>query len=285
VVHLFALSRRAGFPLSLDRLNTLSEKVPVLVDCKPAGKGYMEDFHHAGGMPVLLKALAPLLDLNQMTVTGRTLKEELADVPEPGPWQDTIRPLSEPLKGPGAIRAVFGSLAPDGAVIKAAAATAELTRHRGPAVVFESPEDAAGRIDDPGLGITPDHVMVLRNAGPIGAGMPEAGSLPIPKYLARKGVRDMVRVSDARMSGTAYGTVVLHCAPEAAAGGPIGLVKDGDMIELDLEEKRIDLLVEEAELARRQVQFVPPAPPRRGWRRLYAEHVMQANEGADLDFL
>jgi dihydroxy-acid dehydratase len=285
VVHLLALARRAGIPLSLARLNQQSQTVPVLVDCKPAGKGYMEDFHHAGGVPVLLKSLAPHLDLAQMTVTGRTLGEALAAVPEPGHWQTTIHSLDEPLMGPGAIQAVFGSLAPEGAVIKAAAATPELTRHRGPAIVFESPEDAAARIDDPTLGITPDHVMVLRNAGPIGAGMPEAGSLPIPKYLARQGVRDMVRVSDARMSGTAYGTVVLHCAPEAAAGGPIALVQDGDFIELDLEAKRIDLLVAEPELARRRAAFRAPDLPLRGWKRLHAEHVLQAHEGADLDFL
>jgi dihydroxy-acid dehydratase len=178
-----------------------------------------------------------------------------------------------------------GSLAPDGAVIKSAAASKELFHHRGPAVVFESPEDVARRIDDPALGVTPDSVLVLRNAGPIAAGMPEAGAIPIPKYLATKGVKDMVRVSDARMSGTAYGTVVLHVAPEAAVGGPLALVHDGDTIELDVAGGRIDLCVESAELTRRRAQFVPPPLPERGWRRLYAQHVLQANEGADLDFL
>ena len=285
VVHLLAMARRAGISLSLTQLNEVSRRIPVLVDCKPAGSGYMEDFHHAGGMPALLKNLAPYLDLEQMTVTGRTLGRELENAPAPGDWQSVIRTLENPLKGPGAIQAVFGGLAPDGAVIKAAAATPELTRHRGPAVVFESPEDAALRIDDPALGITPDHVMVLRNAGPVGAGMPEAGSLPIPKYLARQGIKDMVRVSDARMSGTAYGTVVLHCSPEAAVGGPLALVRDGDLIELDLAENRLDLLVEESEISRRRAELKLPELPARGWARLYAEHVLQAHEGADLDFL
>ena len=170
-------------------------------------------------------------------------------------------------------------------MIKVAAATPSLLHHRGPAVVFESPQDAADRIDDPSLRITPDHVIVLRNAGPVGAGMPEAGSLPIPRYLAEAGVRDMVRVTDARMSGTAYGTVVLHCSPEAAVGGPLALVRDGDEIELNVPERRLDLLVDERELARRREQFTPPPLPERGWRRLYAEHVLQAHLGADLDFL
>jgi dihydroxy-acid dehydratase len=169
--------------------------------------------------------------------------------------------------------------------LKAAAASPSLMCHTGPAVVFESPEDAAGRIDDPALGITPDHVMVLRNAGPVGAGMPEAGSLPIPKYLAQAGVKDMVRVSDARMSGTAYGTVVLHCSPEAATGGPLALVHDGDLVELDVEARRIDLIVDEATLERRRAAWSPPPLPARGWRRLYAEHVLPAHLGADLDFL
>lgn len=285
VVHLLALARRAGISLTYDDLNDLTARVPVLVDCKPAGAGYMEDFYHAGGVPVLLKELAPLLDLGARTVTGKTLGENLASVSPPGDWQTTIRTLDAPLMPSKAIVALFGSLAPGGAVLKAAAATAGLMRHRGPAVVFDSPEDAAARIDDPALAITPQHVMVLRNAGPVGAGMPEAGSLPIPRYLARQGVRDMVRVSDARMSGTAYGTVVLHCAPEAAVGGPLALVQDGDVIELDVGERRIDLLVPEEELSRRRQALILPPAPERGWARLYARHVLQASEGADLDFL
>jgi len=285
IVHLLAIARRAGVALTLGDFQEASEQVPVLVDCKPAGSGYMEDYHQAGGTATLMKALEPLLDLSALTITGQTVGQILASVPEPGSWQSTIRNLSHPLKPPGAITVVYGSLAPDGAVIKTAAASPALIHHQGPAVVFESPEDAARRIDDPSLGITPEHVMVLRNAGPVGAGMPEAGSLPIPKYLAEKGVRDMVRVSDARMSGTAYGTVVLHCAPEAAVGGPISLVCNGDRIAINLTTNRIDLLVDENELNRRRANFKPKPIPDRGWKRLFAKHVLQANQGADLDFL
>ncbi|MCX5759446.1 MAG: dihydroxy-acid dehydratase [Candidatus Hydrogenedentes bacterium] len=276
---------RAAFLNALDDFDAVSRRVPLLVDCKPAGKGYLEDMHFAGGMPALLKALEPLLDVSAMTITGRTLGEYLREVPPPGSWQTTIRTLDHPLGSTGALAIVKGSLAPDGAVLKTAAASKDLLCHRGPAVVFESPEDAIERIDDPALGITQDHVMVLRNAGPVGAGMPEAASLPIPKYLAREGVKDMVRVSDARMSGTAYGTVVLHCSPESAVGGPLALVRDGDLISLDLDARRIDLLVDESELARRREAFMPPPLPPRGWRRLYAERVLPSHLGADLDFL
>ena len=193
--------------------------------------------------------------------------------------------MDTPLGPTGSLVTLRGSLAPDGAVLKAAAATPALLSHRGPAVVFESPEDAAERIDDPSLEITPDHVLVLRNAGPVAAGMPECGSLPIPRYLAEAGIRDMVRVSDARMSGTAFGTVVLYCSPKAAIGGPLALVRDGDTIELNVSKRRIDLLVDESELERRRAAFVPPPLPKRGWRRLYAQHVTQAHLGTDLDFL
>ena len=285
IIHLIAIARRAGIELSLKAFNIAARKVPVLVDCKPAGKGFMEDLHAAGGVPVILKALEPVLDLTTLTVTGRSLGEELNQVSPPGDWQTTIRTLSEPLLPTRAITSVFGSLAPDGAVIKSAAATPELMKHKGPAVVFESPEDAVNRIDDPVLGIKPDHVRVLRNGGPVGAGMPEAGSLPIPKYLAMHGVKDMVRISDARMSGTAYGTIVLHCSPEAAVGGPISLVQDGDLIQLDVEDERLDLLVEPEELSVRAASNTPPELPERGWARLYAQHVMQAHLGCDLDFL
>ncbi|MBU2643344.1 dihydroxy-acid dehydratase [bacterium] len=285
VVHITAMARRAGIKLTSDDYNAAAEKVPVIVDCKPAGKGYMEDLHRAGGVPVLLKELAPFLDLSALTVTGKTLGEMIAPVQPPGEWQTTIRRLSDPLYPGNAIVSLKGSLAPNGAVIKAAAANPELIRHVGKAIVFESPEDAIARLDNPELGITPDHVMVLRNGGPIAAGMPEAGSLPIPRYLSSQGVKDMVRVSDARMSGTAYGTIVLHCCPEAAAGGPIALVRDGDLIELDVENRRIDLLVDAAELTMREKAFRPPPLPARGWARLYAQHVTQADEGCDLDFL
>ena len=185
----------------------------------------------------------------------------------------------------GSLVVLTGTLAPDGAVIKAAAATEDLKTHTGPAAVFESPQDVANRIDDPALGLTPEHVLVLRGAGPVAAGMPEAGSIPIPRYLAEQGVLDIVRVSDARMSGTAYGTVVLHCCPESATGGPLALVRDGDRISLDVASQRIDLLVEPDELDRRRAHVHPPDLPPRGWRRLYAEHVLPASEGADLDFL
>ncbi len=284
IVHLLAIARRAGIPLQLDDFDEVAKNTPLLVDCKPAGSGYMEDLHRAGGVPALLKALEPLLHLEAKTITGKTIGELLQDVSPPGSWQTTIRTLDAPLGPAGALAVLRGSLAPDGAVIKAAAATPALMNHRGPAVVFESAEDAQ-RIDDPELGITPDHVLVLRNCGPVGAGMPEAGSLPIPKYLAAQGVKDMVRVSDARMSGTAYGTIVLHCSPEAAIGGPLALVENGDIIELNVEERRVDLLVEPEILEERKRRLALPPTPERGWHKLYVEHVQQAHLGADLDFL
>ncbi|MFI5398808.1 MAG: dihydroxy-acid dehydratase [Candidatus Binatia bacterium] len=285
IVHLIAIARRAGVSLTLDDVHQVSQRVPLLVDCKPAGSGYLEDLHRAGGVPVLMKALVPLLDSSTVGITGRALGDLLREQSPPPNWQRTIRTLDKPLGPTGALVTLRGSLAPDGAVLKRAAATESLLHHCGPAAVFESPEDVAARIDDPALHITPQHVLVLRNAGPVAAGMPEAGSLPIPRYLAKQGVRDLIRVSDARMSGTAYGTIVLHCSPEAATGGPIGLVQNGDLIELDVANRRIDLLVDPAELARRRERFIPPPLPQRGWRRLYAEHVLPAHLGADLDFL
>ncbi len=285
IVHLLAIARRAKIKLSLDDFDQVADRIPLLVDCKPAGKGYMEDFHRAGGVPVLLKALESKLDLSARTIRGGNLGDLLNEVAGPGDWQTTIRTLKKPLGLPGTLSIVRGSLAPDGAVVKTAAATSSLLKHKGPAVIFESPEEAARLIDDPALGITPEHVMILRNAGPVGAGMPEAASLPIPRYLARQGVRDMVRVSDARMSGTAFGAVVLHCSPEAAVGGPLALVNNGDLIELDVAAGRLELLVETSELAKRRKHFTPPPTPERGWRRLYAGHVQQAHLGADMDFL
>ena len=285
VVHLLAVARRAGVGLRLDDFDRIARTVPLLVDVKPSGAGYMQDFHNAGGVPVLLKALADVLDLSTMGVDGKTLGERLASVRPPEHWQDVVRTLDAPLGDVAALAVLHGSLAPDGAVIKTSAATPELLHHEGPALVFESPEDAAARLDDPGLDITADHVLVLRNAGPIAAGMPEAGSLAIPRKLAAAGVRDMVRVSDARMSGTSFGTVVLHCAPESAAAGPLALVRDGDRIRLDVTNRRIDLVVDEAELTRRRGELRPYELPARGWRRLHAECVLQANEGADLRFL
>ncbi len=285
VIHLIAIARRAGIALTLEDIHEAARKTPVLVNCKPVGTGYMEDFHKAGGLPVLWKALESRLDPETVNVNGMALGKILADTPPPAAWQDTLGTLENPIGPPGALVVLRGTLAPDGALIKRAAAALDRQRHRGPAAVFESPDDVAARIDDPKLGLTPDHVLVMRNAGPVAMGMPEAGSLPIPAYLAKKGVVDMVRVSDARMSGTAYGTVVLHCCPEAAVGGPLALVRDGDMIELDVENRRLDLCVPAEELARRKAGHVPPRASGRGWRRLYAEHVLPAHLGADLDFL
>ena len=283
VVHLLAIARRAGVDLSLDDFHTAAQQVPLLVDCKPAGTGYMEDFDKAGGVPVLLKALEPMLDLDEIGVSGQTLGALLQDVAAPGAWQTAIRTLDAPLGPASSLVVLKGSLAPDGAVLKKATSSPHLHKHRGPAIVFEGPDDAE-RVDDPALGITPEHVLVLRGAGPVALGMPEAGSMPLPKHLAAQGVEDMVRVSDGRMSGTAYGTVALHVAPEAAVGGPLALVRDGDLIELDVEAGRLDLLVPEETLARRRAEWTAPAAPARGWRRLYAERVLQANLGADLDF-
>ncbi|MHB8589358.1 MAG: dihydroxy-acid dehydratase [Candidatus Dormibacteraceae bacterium] len=285
VIHLLAIAGRARVTLSLNDFDQVARQVPLLVDCKPSGIGYMEYFHQAGGMPTLLKTLEPLLDLSCATVAQRTLGELLAQVSPAEPWQTTIRTLDHPLGPTGSLAVVRGSLAPDGAVIKASAASPELMRHTGPALVLNSEEDIAAKLDGLGLEVTRDHVLVLRNAGPVGAGMPEAGSLPIPRHLAEAGVRDMVRVSDARMSGTAFGTVVLHCSPEAARGGPLALVQDGDLVRLDVPERRLDLLVDEVELERRRAHFEPPPLPERGWKRLYADHVMSAHLGADLDFL
>jgi dihydroxy-acid dehydratase len=284
IVHLTAIARRVGLKLTLDDLQAAAERVPLVVDCKPAGVGYLEDLYYAGGMPALLKVLGPLLHRDAVGITGRSLGELSDATAAPGDWQTTIRSLEAPLGPTGSLTALSGSLAPNGAIIKCAAASPHLLQHRGPAAVFESPEDVAARIDDPALALTPEHVLVMRNAGPIAAGMPEAGAFPIPRYLARQGVTDMVRVSDARMSGTAYGTVVLHCAPEAAAGGPLAFVKDGDEIVLDTQARTIELMVDAAEIERRRVGWTPPPVPGRGYRRLHAERVLQADEGADFDF-
>jgi len=285
VIHLIAIARRAGLELTLDDVQRVSERIPLLVDCKPSGQGYLEDLDHAGGVPTLLKELAPRLHLQTVGVAGAALGDQLAGTHPPADWQSTIRTLANPLGATGSLTVLRGNLAPDGAVIKTSAASARLCQHVGPAAVFESPEDVAQRIDDPSLELTPDHVLVLRNAGPVAAGMPEAGSMPIPRYLTETGVTDMVRVSDARMSGTAFGTVVLHCSPEATLGGPLALVRDGDVVELDLSGRRIALRVDEGELAKRRAALSPPRLPARGWRRLHAQHVMQAHLGADLDLL
>ncbi len=282
VVHLAAIAGRLGIRLDLEKLNEAGATTPLLVDLKPTGEGYMEDFHRAGGLPVVLGELRSRLHLDCLTVTGKPLGAQLAAAfPE---WQSIIRPASNPLADRDALVALKGTLAPDGAVIKRAAASPHLLRVTGRAVVFTSLEDLARRIDDPALDVAPSDVLVLQNGGPIGgSGMPEAGALPIPKKLA--GVKDMVRISDARMSGTAFGTVVLHVSPEAAAGGPLGLVRTGDRIALDVDRRRLDLLVEETELARRRAEAKPPPRPERGYEQLYRDHVQQAHLGCDFDFL
>ncbi|HEX8012167.1 MAG TPA: dihydroxy-acid dehydratase [Casimicrobiaceae bacterium] len=285
IIHLTAIAARLGIAVSLYRLNELSDATPVLVDLKPTGMHYMEDFFAAGGMSAVLQELAPLLDLDCLTVTGERLRERLAHPPE---WVDRaiVRPLAEPFHPVGGLVALFGSLAPNGAILKRSAADSRLFERTGRAVVFASPDDLAARIDDPALEVAPDDFLVLQNSGPKSAyGMPESGYLPLPAKLARAGVKDMVRISDARMSGTAYGTIVLHVSPEAAVGGPLALVKSGDRIRLSVRERRLDLEVDAAELARRKAQWQAPPVPARGYRRLYAERVLQAEEGCDFDFL
>jgi dihydroxy-acid dehydratase len=284
IVHLTAIAGRRGIPVSLERLNVLSDETPVLVDLKPTGQNYMADFHAAGGMDALLWELRDLLHLDCLTVDGRTLGERLR---EPAfVDRGVIRSRAEPFDPVGGLVALFGSLAPRGAILKRSAADARLFEREARAVVFSSLEDLADRIDDPALDVTADDFLVLQNAGPRSAsGMPEAGYLPIPRKLAQAGVKDMVRISDARMSGTAYGTVVLHVSPDSASGGPLALVRNGDRIRLSVQQRRIDLLVDEAELARRRAAAAPAAMPARGYRRLYADHVLQADEGADFDFL
>ena len=285
IVHLLAVARRVAIDLSLEDFDTISSQTPLMLNLKPSGQKYMEDFEQAGGLPVLMKELESVLDLEHIGVSGKTIRENLTGVKAAQPWQDTITTLTNPLGLAGALSILRGSLAPDGAVIKASAASPRLMQHTGPALVFEDAEEAATRLDDLDLEVTEDHVLVLRNSGPIGAGMPEAGSLPIPRKLAQAGVTDIVRVSDARMSGTSYGTVVLHCAPESAIGGPLSLVRDGDLIKLDVANRSIDLLVDEEILNQRRLEFQPRQGAKRGWRKLYEDHVLQANEGADMDFL
>ena len=285
IVHLAAIAGRAGLSYDLAELDRVGRDTPVLLNLKPAGSSFMEDFHAGGGLPSLWRRLAALLDLSASTVSGETLGDVVARWPTYVD-DEVIRPLDRPVFPSEAIAMLSGSLAPQGAAIKLAAATKALFKFEGPAVVFESLDDLAKRIDDPDLPVTPSHCMVLRNAGPVGApGMPEAGALPIPKKLGSKGITDMVRISDARMSGTAFGTVVLHVTPEASAGGPLALVRDGDVIKLDATARRLDLLVDEAELERRRTQWSPPEKPARGYTKLYVEHVTQADKGCDFDFL
>jgi dihydroxy-acid dehydratase len=287
VVHLLAIAGRLGIDLTLDDFDRIGSRVPVLVDLQPAGRFLMEDFHRAGGLLAVLREVRDLLDPTALTVTGRPLVESLTDAPV---WDaEVIRPRSAPLVAEGGIAVLRGNLAPAGALIKPAAASPHLLQHRGRAVVFDSIEDFHARIDDPDLDVDADSVMVLRGCGPKGyPGMPEVANLPLPKKLLALGVRDMVRICDGRMSGTAYGTVVLHVSPEAAAGGPLGLVRTGDVISLDVAARSLDLEVAADELAARvpdPATVAAFADPRRGWERLYVDHVQQADTGADLDFL
>lgn len=289
LIHLIAMAGRAGVSVDMEEFDRLGREVPVLVNMKPSGSHYMEHFHHAGGMPALMRELADFLDLSAPCVGGGTIGDAIARA-EVSPGQDVIRTLAAPLKKEGAMAVLHGNLAPRGALIKQSAASPELMRHTGRAVVFESVEDMTARIDSPDLDVRADDILVMRNAGPKGApGMPEAGYLPIPMKLARAGVKDMVRISDARMSGTAFGTIVLHIAPEAAAGGPLAIVRNGDRIELDVEARRIELLIDEAEMQRRLTAWKNLPSHRkmatRGYARLYEESVLQADQGCDFDFL
>jgi dihydroxy-acid dehydratase len=284
VVHLMAMARRAGVALSLDDLDAIGREVPVLANLFPSGQGLMEDFFYAGGLPALMSRIAAQLSLGELTVTGRTLGENLAGCQVLD--DEVIRPLHRAVS-PNALVVLKGNLAPDGAVMKPSAAEPRLLRHRGRALVFDHPAQMQQALNDPDLQCDENTVLVLRNGGPVGApGMPEWGNLPIPKKLLQRGVRDMLRISDARMSGTHYGACVLHVSPEAAVGGPLALVRDGDEIELCVDERRLQLCVTDDELAARRAAWAPPAPKAtRGFVRLYVEHVTQAHEGCDFDFL
>ncbi len=286
IVHLTAIAGRMGFEIDLDALDRMGRETPVLLDLKPSGEHYMEDFHAAGGMATLLRELKPLLHLDALTVTGRTLGEEI-DAAGPGFAQDVVRPRANPIYAQGGIAVLRGNLAPGGAIIKQSAADPQLMEHEGRAVVFEDAADLAARIDDRDLDVNADDILVLKRIGPKGApGMPEAGYLPIPMKLARAGIKDMVRISDGRMSGTAFGTVVVHVTPESAVGGPLAWVQSGDRIRLSVVQRQLTLLVSDEELARRATQqpvLVPSAE--RGYRKLFLQSVTQADLGVDFDFL
>ena len=288
IVHLAAIAGRLGFEIDLDAFDRMGQQTPVLVDLKPTGQHYMEHLYEAGGLATILRELGPLMNWNALTVTGKTLEQNLAEARAPEK-QDVVRPLGNPIFADGGIAVLRGNLAPGGAIIKQAAASPKLMTHTGRAVVFESLADLANRVDDDALDVKAEDILVLQNAGPKGApGMPEAGYIPIPRKLAQAGVKDMVRISDARMSGTAFGAIVLHVTPESAIGGPLALVRNGDCIRLDVPARRLDLLVDEAELTQRRKDWAAP-PEReedaRGYRRLFLETVQQADRGCDFDFL
>jgi dihydroxy-acid dehydratase len=287
IVHLAAVAGRLGIAVDLQGFDRMGRSTPVLVDLKPTGQHYMEDLYKAGGAAIILRELKPLLNLDALTVTGRTLRENIAAAPPSFP-QKVVRPVKSPVFKEGGIAFLRGNLAPEGAIIKQSAMDPKLMRHEGRAVVFESLEDLANRVDDPGLDVAAGDVLVLKSAGPKGApGMPEAGYIPIPKKLAQQGVKDMVRISDARMSGTAFGSIVLHVTPESAVGGPLALVQNGDRIRLDVPARKLELLVGKAELEARRKKWKKRAPrpeDRRGYRKLFLASVTQADRGCDFDF-
>ena len=287
IIHLTAMAGRLGIKLSLDRLDELSKQTPVIVDLKPSGTGYMEDLHAAGGSVRILSALSGSLDMQAMTVTGQTLGQELSNIDIPNWPQDIIRPSKQPIYKEGGLAVLYGNLAPQGAIIKQAAASQHLLSYTGRAVVFANMADLAARIDSPDLDVSQDDILVLRQIGPKGApGMPEAGLIPIPKKLAKQGVKDMVRISDGRMSGTAAGTIILHVAPESAVGGPLSLVRTGDQIQLDVATRQLNMLVSDQELERRRAeQPAASSAELRGYEKLFYDHVLQAPDGVDFDFL
>jgi dihydroxy-acid dehydratase len=293
VIHLLALAGRCGVKLALEDWDRFGHDLPCLVDLQPSGQYLMEDFYYAGGLPAVLRERGDVLNHDALTANGQTMWDNVQNAMRydlegrGGPKQRVIRPLADPFKAKAGIAVLRGNLAPDGAVIKPSAATPSLMQHRGRAVVFEDSADMHAKVEDESLDVRADDILVLKNCGPKGyPGMAEVGNMPIPAKLVKQGVTDMVRISDARMSGTAYGTVVLHAAPEAAAGGTLALVKNGDVIELDVEHRRLHLEVSDAELARRHAAWkAPSAPMPRGYTKLYFDHVQQADKGADLDFL
>jgi len=286
IIHLIAIARRAGVNLGLDDFDRLSKDVPVLANIRPTGDTYlMEDFYYAGGLPAMMKQMESKLDLTVKTIDGTTLGQNIADADCHD--EDVIRPLSNPVYHQGSLAVLRGNIAPNGAVMKPAAAEERLHKHKGSALVFDSYPEMKKAIDDDNLDVTADHVLILRNAGPVGGpGMPEWGMLPIPKKLVKQGVRDMLRLSDARMSGTSYGACILHASPEAFIGGPLALVRTGDIIEVNIPERTINMLVDDNELARRKAEWVAPEPQAtRGWNWISGQHIKQADQGCDFDFL
>jgi dihydroxyacid dehydratase/phosphogluconate dehydratase len=285
VIHLLAMAGRAGIKITLDRFDHYSKKTPMLANIRPSGKYLMEDFYYAGGLPALLKALSPHLDLTCLTITGKTLGDNVSTAEIYN--ADVIRSLNDPVVASGGLAILYGNLAPQGAVIKASAAEPRLLKHTGRAVVFDTFDEMSARIDDPALDVDANSVLVLRNAGPKGApGMPEWGNLQLPQKLLRAGVRDMVRISDARMSGTSYGACVLHVSPESFVGGPLALLKEGDVIELDVPARQLNMRVNGDELARRRATWRPKEGVYpRGYGKLFMQHIQQAHEGCDFDFL